>query len=272
MQALRRKQPLITTALVIACCVPALSLGQAGYRDKALLPPYRAAQEGVNPEVATLTDRLKSSDEEERRDALLKLVALDTPAAMPALTAALNDPSEKVRAVAATGLAAIGDPSSIQALVDRLVKEKKSPFLRKTIAYALGGFRNHQATPALVALLKDKEVEVRGAAAVAMGEFADAATVEPLTRALKDKSDFVRARAAAAIGVNRSAAAAAVPELVRLLNSDKDQEVRRQSATALGLIASPSALPALERASLDEDPYLAQSARDAIKLIEGAKR
>jgi HEAT repeat protein len=250
--------------------LPALLIDPSGGRALAFFN-LQSRQEAVASEIALLAGRLKSSDEEERRDAALKLASMDEAAAAPALTDALEDSSEKVRSVAATGLASLGDPASIQPLTARLAKEKKSPFMRKTIAYALGQFKSQQATPTLVALLKDKEAEVRGAAAVALGEYEDAAAVGPLTAALTDKSDFVRAYSANALGVNRRAAAGAVRELIRLLARDKDNEVRRQAAIALGRIGDPSSTPALHQAALDEDPYLSQAAREAIRLIEAAR-
>jgi HEAT repeat protein len=56
-----------------------------------------------------------------------------------------------------------------------------------------------------------------------------------------------------------------------LLTSDEDSEVKRQAATALGEMGARLALTALERATHNSDPYLAQSARDAITAIEGKK-
>jgi HEAT repeat protein len=78
----------------------------------------------------------------------------------------------------------------------------------------------------------------------------------------------VRARSAYALGLNGSSAARAATELVRLLTSDPDNEVKRQAVGALGLIGEPSALPALKRAELSSDPHLSRAARHAINLIE----
>lgn len=199
------------------------------------------------------------------------LAATGDRGAQPALVGALDDPSERVRAAAATGLGSLGDPAMVEPLAARLAKDKK-PFVRKAAAYAIGHFSSHDGTSALVATLKDKDAEVRGAAAVALGRYADAQAVAGLTAALTDKYDFVRARAAHALGVNGRAAAQAVPQLVTLLTSDKDNEVRRQAATSLGLIGERSALPALNQAQHDPDPYLSLAALDAIRRIETGAR
>jgi HEAT repeat protein len=220
-------------------------------------------------EISRWANQLNSPDEEKRREAVVMLAALETPAAAPALTSALNDSSERVRAHAIAGLAVLGGQSSVALIAARLAQDKK-PFVRKAAAYGLGRLRSTEATAALAAALKDKDIEVRGAAAFALGQYEDAAAVPALSRALADKQEFVRAQAARALGVNGRAAAQAVPSLVMLLTSDKDQEVKRQAATALGLIGERSALPALERAQHSPDPYLSRAALEAVGRIRSS--
>lgn len=224
----------------------------------------------IEAEIAHWSARLKSSDPEERRNAVLILSHLDGDSATSALLSALTDKSPAVRALVLAGLGERLDKTVIPFVAGRLASDK-DPFVRKAAAYALGRFTGSERTAALIAALKDKDQEVRGAAAVSLGDHADAAAAAPLAVALSDKSAFVRAQTARALGVNGSAASFAVPALIRLLGSDPDGEVKRQAATALGSIGDRSALPALERASRDSDSYLAQAARDSIRMIEGTK-
>lgn len=224
----------------------------------------------IESEVAHWSAQLKSSDEEECREAAMMLSRLESNAATSALAAALTDPSPRVRAAAAAGLAERPDPSVTHLLAARLTQEK-DVFVRKTLAYSLGKFRGPERTAALIAALKDKNPEVRGAAAVALGDHPDPDALASLMTALSDKNPFVRAQAARALGVNGSTAAQAVPALTKLLTSDEDGEARRQAATALGRTGDRSAIPALEHARHDKDPYLAQAALDAIRAIEGKK-
>jgi HEAT repeat protein len=56
--------------------------------------------------------------------------------------------------------------------------------------------------------------------------------------------------------------------LLKLLASDKDNEVRRQSATALGLIGDRSATSALRSAAESDDPHLRDAAVEALRLME----
>lgn len=240
------------------------------------LPYISPLQTQINPRSSREIDsedahwfaQLNSSDEEKRREAVMRLSRLEGNAATSALLSALTDPSSRVRAAAAAGIAERGEAPTAPLLAVCLAKDKDA-FVRKTAAYALGRFQGIDRTVALIAALKDKDSEVRGAAAVSLGDHADRDAVAPLMAALSDKSAFVRAQAARALGVNGSAATRAVPALIRLLTSDEDSEVKRQAATALGPIGDRSALPALERARHDRDPYLAQAALDAIRMIDG---
>ena len=218
-------------------------------------------------EIARLKASLTSSDEEERRNAVLTLATIGTPAAAAALATVVDDSSPKVRAAAIAGLGYTGDQNYVP-LASALLARDKEVFVRKAAAYALGRLRGPVATTALVEALKYKEAEIRGAAAAALAEYAATSAIEPLMRLLNDKSDFVRAQAARALGINGSAARAAIPALIKVLDSDKSIEAKQEAAIALGSIGDRSALPALNRAQRDEGPYLSRAAIDAIKRIE----
>ena len=221
----------------------------------------------IDTEVGQWSAQLKSGDPEQRREAAMQLSRIEGNAATSALVSALTDPSPLVRGAVAASLGERADPSVASPLGARLTSDKDA-FVRKTAAYALGRFSGTERTAALLAALKDKDPEVRGAAAVSLGDHAESAAVAPLAAALSDKSAFVRAQTARALGVNGSGARQAVPTLIGLLTSDQDGEVKRQAATALGSIGDRSALQALDRATRDSDPYLAQAARDSIRMVD----
>ena len=221
----------------------------------------------TDPEVARWAAQLKSSSEEERREAAMQLALLRGEAAFRSLASAANDPSAKVRAAVAASLAERGDESAVPILAALLTRDKQQ-FVRKTAAYALGRFHEGERTAALIGALTDKDFEVRAAAAISLGDHADANAIAPLSTALSDKSDFVRAQSARALGVNGRGAAQTVPALIALISKDEDNEVKRRAAWALGQIKDRAALPALERARRDKDPYLVEAAAEAIRLIE----
>lgn len=262
---MQHSQRFISSLILIILFAAVRPLGASGCSGSPSFFNPLSIQD-TNAEIARLTQRLHSSDEEERRDAALQLGAIEKPEAAPALKSALSDSSPRVRVIAIRGLSMLGDAEFIPLIAAPLAQDKV-PFVRKSAAYALGRFRRSEATSALVAALKDKDIEVRGAATVALTEYADAAAIAPLTAALTDKSNFVRAYAARALGLNGRAAAQAVPALIALLTTDEGPEVRRQAATALGLIGDRAALPALERARDSADPYLSEAALAAIQNI-----
>jgi cyclophilin family peptidyl-prolyl cis-trans isomerase len=86
-----------------------------------------------------------------------------------------------------------------------------------------------------------------------------------LTRLLTDDEGRVRRRAALAIG--RVGLADGVEPLARVLAGDQEVEVRQMAAFALGLIADPSARPALLAALKDTEPIVAGRAAEALGQI-----
>lgn len=223
------------------------------------LQPYQQ-----DSDLARFKALLTSSDEEERLDAAVSLSTLRGKEAAAVLRAAIEDSSERVRAAAINGLAAMEDKESASLIAAKL-REDKSLHVRKQAAYALGELPGSEGTSSLTGALRDKNAEVRGAAAFALGQLRDESAIEPLIVALKDKSDFVRAQSARALG--RQSASQAVTVLINLISTDKDSEVKRQTALALGLIGDPAALPALRSASQSSDPHLSEAATEAIKMI-----
>ena len=229
-------------------------------------PGFQQTHSTIESEVAHWAARLKSSDEEERREAVMMLSSFEGNAVLPALEIALTDNSPRVRAAALNGLASRRGSSIVPLLAARLTQDKIQ-FVRKAAAYALGAFEGAERTRALIGALNQKDLEVRGAAAVSLGDHPDGEAIAALTNALSDKSAFVRAQAARGLGVNGRASQPAVPTLIRLLGSDGDSEVKRRAATALGLIGDRSAIPALERARQNQDPYLVSLATDALEQM-----
>ena len=77
-----------------------------------------------------------------------------------------------------------------------------------------------------------------------------------------------RARMEAALQLGRARATEAVEPLSRMLAGDRSPQAREASARALGLIGTPSALPALQQAAqADDDRDVRNSARFAADVI-----
>jgi serine/threonine-protein kinase len=177
-------------------------------------------------------DLLKDEDEDVRLDGVRSLEFSRDPRALPALIAALRDPSLKVKAEAvqaitrmgeqATGpviqllndaideidfltarfaakcLGQIGDDSIAPALVELLASGDS--FVVCESALALGKHGLTQAVPQLLELLENQSGNIRFAAAEALGRMCDVRAYEALQARLKDDDEGVRAKARWALG------------------------------------------------------------------------
>ena len=229
-------------------------------------------------EIEKQQQRLKSSDDEERRDALMRLGAMHRAVASRVALPLLSDPSPAVRVAATKAILSLDSEESAAALLPLL--NDKDEFVRRETAYALGLTRSRSATTSLTDhLLNDKEAGVRGAAAVALGRIGDenavtalASVLAPqLSAAAKSKrkpeaNEFVLRAAAVALGEIKNRAG--TPALIAALNNEKfPQDVRREAARSLGLIGDPAAIPALKSASSSEDPFLSELAFQALRKL-----
>ena len=237
------------------------------------------SQTALQLQINKQRQRLSAGDPEERRDALMVLGSLHRAAASREALVGLSDSSPMVRAVATKAILSLGLEESVTALLPLL--NDKDEFVRRETAYALGLTGSHQATESLTKLLlNDKEDGVRASAAVALGAIADESAVVTLANVLgtevgtgtgkkgkAEKNIFVLRAAARSLGQIKSRAA--VPALVAALSNEKMvDDVRREAAFALGSIGDPSAVPALRLASSSTDPYLAETAHQALRKIE----
>ena len=225
--------------------------------------------------------RLSSGDVEERRDALMRLGAMRSESASRVALAGLSDVSPIVRVTATKAILSLEPAQSAAALLPLL--HDKDEFVRREGAYALGATGSRTATEALSdRLLTDKEAGVRGAAAVALGQIGDESAVIALATVLapqlsapgkskrkREENEFVLRAAAVALGQIKNRAG--VPALISAVSDKKfPYDVRREAARSLGLIGDPSAVPALQSASLSEDPFLSQLAHESLRKLRRA--
>ena len=244
-------------------------------------------KQGLTPvqlEIEKHRQLLSSADVEDRRHALVRLRALHHPQAARAAQAGLNDPSPVVRATAAASVLSLPPAESAAGLIPLL--SDKDEFVRQQVAYALGQTRSPSAVAPLVERLSDKKDSVRGAAAVALGEIADATAVTYLAAVLNrqgglspakkgqkskpEQNPFVLRAAAHSLGQigNR----AALPALILALQDERiEDDVRREAAWALGRIGDASAVPVLQQAVTARDPYLAETAQEALRRISKSR-
>lgn len=235
----------------------------------------------IQREIERQRQRLNSGDIEDRRDALTRLGNLKRPDASRLAAIGLNDLAPIVRATAAHAILSLPAAEAAGLLIPLF--QDKLEFVRGEAAYALGQTRSRTAVAPLISLLtSDKDAGVRGAAAVALGEIADESAVPSLSQALSGRTDkkkkaktaeneFVMRAAARSLGQIRSRSG--VEALIATLANDtNDNDLRREAATALGLIGDPTAGPALQAAFASSDPYLSEAAKEALRLLKLARK
>jgi HEAT repeat protein len=152
-------------------------------------------------------------------------------------------------------------------------------FLAFALALLLGGWCTAEApaqekntVPELVALLKDKSVEVRRAAAFSLKfNLQSGSAVQDLIDAFKDSDEVVRANAVDAIV--QMTPRVAVPPLTLALK-DKDPNVRIESARTLGRIKryADEAIPNLILLLKDENYDARQAGGEALRRIQSTTR
>jgi HEAT repeat protein len=253
----------------------------AMFSISASAPVFAQGNDRLTPlqrRIEQQKQRLSSSEVEERRDALMKLSSMKHADASRAAAAALNDPEPIVRGTAAHALTSLRAADAV-GLLTPLLKDKLE-FVRREVASAMGETRSRLASPPLLELLGlEKEVSVRAAAVMALGQIRDESVVPALTQILsgisptkkskKPEDEFVMRSAAQALGQIRSRAGVSVL-ITTLTNETGPIEVRRVAAEALGLIGDPAATLALQAAVASSDPYLSETAREALRQIQTA--
>jgi HEAT repeat protein len=209
-------------------------------------------------DVAGLTAKLKSGDNEVRRTAAKELGELGAGAApaVPALTRALADRDTYVRRFAAESLGAIGPEAQ-------------------------------SAAPALGKALNDSRKEVQLAAVAALAKLGPV-SVKALTSAVKDpsKDGVVRSKAAQGLANLGPEAHASLPVLTSLLTGKvkgkgkgknkqaNDDDVRVDVAVAMGAVATKddtAAIAALKSVSegKQKNKALKKAAAEALEKITG---
>ena len=214
-----------------------------------------------------LTEALKDSDAEVRKQAMQALARIHAPGMYDVISQALKDADAEVRQQAAFALSQMRDQRAVPALISAL--KDTDADVRQQAAFALSQLRPAEAVPSLSAALKDSDDDVREQALFALSQIRDASAVPAITAALSDRADNVREQAAFAL--SQLGDAKAVPALLAALK-DKESSVRQQAAFALSQIGDESALEGLTAALKDVDAEVRQQAVFALSQIADGNR
>lgn len=281
-------------------------LFRGSFAFAALLISLFLAASSAAQDLMPIESAIGTGTVEQKRDALFQIRNLRSEVASRAAIPALTDADPIVRATAAASVIFLPKPEAVAVLAPLL--NDKDAFVRKEAAYALGKVESPDAAVPLLQLLsREKDLETKAAVIIALGQTGNRAAVEPLVAILKEKpgedEEFLRRAAARSIGqiaqIRRTGQvpvvtpqsylpekfkdltgddlttqfpvfSAAVVTLSSVLQSQREaDDTRREAAFALGSIGSRSSQLVLRTASNSPDPYLAESAREALSKLAG---
>jgi HEAT repeat protein len=208
---------------------------------EAVLQPA-VVEEKVKDEVEIQIDLLKDKDWFRRKDAAITLGEMGDERAIAPLVTALRDSEWNVREAAQDALAQIGPPA-----VEPLIKSLREYQVRTFVIQVLGKIKDERVLDPLMAQLRNEEFkDVATKALVEVGLPA----VERLMAVLNDKDKNVRKHAVMALGE------IGVKEAIEpLIDATKDEDwtVRLQAIAGLDLIGDERGKPAIKALMKDPD-------------------
>jgi HEAT repeat protein/tetratricopeptide (TPR) repeat protein len=170
--------------------------------------------------------------------------------AVAALTTALKDDNNRVRAKAAGVLARTGG-ISLENLLQALNDKDQDQETRAAVAEGLRWTEDARATKALIDLLNDENSKVRACAASALGRAGNKAAVGPLIGRLNDKDMQVRVNATFALGkIGDKGAVASLLAITR----GESEGYRDGAFQALRMIGDPGSAEAVAKLLEASDP------------------
>ncbi len=245
-----------------------------GLRAKAALAC--AIVDPASPAVSAVLVKAAGDSEQDVRaaaaDAMSKLNPLPPTALDPLVKMAKSDSKNGPRVAALRAMAVAGPRAkAAKAELDAMAAGPQPAWaLWAQVASAAVDGNIASAAPAVTKGLRDRNVQVRGAAAetlLLIGPKPD--DFPALLKLLTDANGSTRAAAATGIGRLGAVAKEAVPQLARLLE-DREAEVRIAAAETLGGIGSASKPAVSKLKELRADPLVRFAAQRALDKI-GAK-
>ena len=162
---------------------------------------------------------------------------------------------------AAVALGKIG-ASAISPLLE-LLNEQSSSAVKLNIIHALRANFSYEIVHPLIAVLDDKDADVREAAVVALGAYKTQESIDTLLKTLSDKNTLVRLAAIKALG--ESGSPKALEPLVVQLNDDL-AVIRMFAIKALENYDEPNAITAQIKGLRDPDVTVRQMAARSLPL------
>jgi len=210
-------------------------------------PSQPQATAATTPPSNPLIEQLSSPDAGARAKAARELGKTADTSAIPALAAAMTDPSEKVRREVVIALAQMRQTAALEALIPA-TRDVDEGVRVLAVQGLVGYYSGTVPTPGFMGSMKKGWQRVKGRFTADNTRIDPGFPVAPkvvsaLIETLND-SRSVRAAQEAAKGLGILVAQAAVPDLVKAAHSS-DEDLSREALNALGKIKDRSAGPQL---------------------------
>lgn len=173
----------------------------------------------------------------------------------------IEDVDDVTREEAAKALAEIGDPRTLDSLLEALEDDYWA--VRAQLGWAFAKIGGDKAVEGLITLFNDPMMEVQNEAVSAMVSMG-LSSVPRLMACLKDERWRVREQAAKALGQLKDVQAVAA---LMLVCRDRDGAVKSAAAEALGKIGDSKAVPALTKLFKDTSKIVRETAGTALVYI-----
>jgi HEAT repeat protein len=226
--------------LVCAACVdlvmPLVDHPDARVRQVAA---WWLARRAVGNQLqVSMLNRLSQPDSTAALNAADVLAELRTPSSIPALGAALSNPTftPEARAEMAKALGTIGKPAGVSYLTSALSDSQAQ--VRAASLVALRTIPGYHDGSVAEPLVSDADETVRAEAAVTIAKLRDAGGATALVGALNDPSANVRKKAAWALGEIHAPSSAAGSALSNVATNDSSLAVRSLARVALSHLSA----------------------------------
>jgi len=217
-----------------------------------------------HPDFDTIIEKLKSTDEYEREEAVQALSGLSDARTILPLIRAMDDESLFVRRAAIEALGRSHSQKAIGPLIKALSEDERC--VREAAAEALGHL-GEIAIPHLIQNLNNEDWRVRMGSLIALRLSAGRGTyVDQIISSLSDDSTYVRREAVKTLG--RIGDIHIVPYLIQA-TKDKDAGVRLRAVRALVKLGQPNEIkPVLTRCLEDNDGAVRVRAREELERLK----
>lgn len=258
---------LVLTGCLLLLCFPAAAPAQKT-KDKDKEEEKRFS----GKTIAEWIKELASEDVGERRMAAMVLNKAGASAhpAVKALARALDDKDNLVKFYCLQALGNLG--TSARSAIPAVVKLLRAgePTLARSAAGTLGKMGKDAVEPLCQVLLEDENPQVRRLSAVALALIGTQASsaAKALAKALFDDSFRVRRVAADALRLIEPDPKDVLDALVKALRDDRDADVCRGAAIALGKLGKPALKPLVEMLG-DKNADLRYNATIALREMGG---